>query len=307
MVSHAEDHERAKRLLGIIIELNDNDDDYVPRKNESKEAFRRRVNDMTNRAESATLQLHEIGFDTELRDGRYRLVRYQPPEDEGDEDDGKPFARKDDEEGSAHPRSEGRDNNCKTRIVISDGIIVEGDLHVSGMHPNNEADINLLLSYGQDPCETVEVAQAVSRLHASGYVVELRARAIAAAAKPNVVAAARSNAGMAAAAMSTDDVVNLVDSDDDFDVTMVGEELKKNKTYKTALVILQGRKYGSPTHDTQLKLLFGFKEKAAVPFFWKDSSQAKEFNAIQQQLLSNAKKTASTIKKEYTFLPSFWC
>ena len=191
---------------------------------------------------------------------------------------------------------------------------MEGDLHVSGMHPNNEADINLLLSYGQDPCETVEVAQAVSRLHASGYVVELRARAIAAAAKPNVVAAARSrsnagmaaaaaarsNAGIAAAAMSTDDVVNLVDSDDDFDVTMVGEELKKNKTYKTALVILQGRKYGSPTHDTQLKLLFGFKDKAAVPFFRKDSSQAKEFNAIQQQLLSNAKKTASTIKKEYT-------
>ena len=102
-----------------------------------------------------------------MRDGRYHLVTYQPTEDEGDEDDGKPFARKDDEEGSAHPRSEGRDNNCKARIVISNGIIVEGDLHVSGMHPDNEADINLLLSYGQDPCETVEVAQAVSRLHAS--------------------------------------------------------------------------------------------------------------------------------------------
>ena len=249
MVSHRDDHERAKRLLGIIIELNNNDDDYVIRKNESKEAFRRRVNDMTNRAEHATLQLHEIGFDTELRDGIYHLVRYKPTEDEGDEDDGKPFARKDDEEGSAHPRSEGRDNNCKARIVISNGIIVEGDLHVSGMHPDNEADINLLLSYGQDPCETVEVAQAVSRLHASGYVVEFCARAIAAAARPNVVAAARSNAGMAAAAMSTDDVVDLIDSDDDFDVTIMGEELKKNKTYKTALEILQGRKYGSPTHD----------------------------------------------------------
>ena len=67
MVSHTDDHERAKRLLGIIIELNNNDDDYVIRKNELKEAFRRRVNDMTNRAEQATLQLNEIGFDTELR------------------------------------------------------------------------------------------------------------------------------------------------------------------------------------------------------------------------------------------------
>ena len=168
MVSHTDDHKCAKRLLGIIIELNNNDDEYVIRKNESKEAFRRRVNDMTNRAEHATLQLHEIGFDTELRDGRYHLVRYEPTKDEGDEDDGKPFACKDDEEGSAHHRSECRDNNCKTRIVISDGVIVmEGKFHVSGMHPDNEADINLLLSYGQDPCETVEVAQAVSRLHAS--------------------------------------------------------------------------------------------------------------------------------------------
>ena len=79
-----------------------------------------------------------------------------------------------------------------------------------------------------------------------------------------MVAAARSNVGMAAAAMSTDDVVDLVDSDDDFDVTIMGEELKKNKTYKTALEILQGRKYGSPTHDPQLKMLFGFKDKVAV-------------------------------------------
>jgi hypothetical protein len=181
------------------------------------------------------LQLNEIGFDTKLRDGRYHLIRYKPTEDEGDEDDGKPFARKDDEEGSAHHRSEGRDNNCKTHIVISDGVIVEGEIHVSGMHPDNEADINLLLSYGQNPCETVEVAQAVSRLHASGYVVEFRARAIAAAARPNAVAAARSNAGMAAAAMSTDDVVNLVDSDDDFDVTIMGEEKRTkphSKSYK---------------------------------------------------------------------------
>ena len=91
MVSHRDDHERAKRLLGIIIELNNNDDDYVIRKNESKEAFRRCVNDMKNRAEHATLQLHEIGFDTELRDGIYHLVRYKPTEDEGDEDDGKPL------------------------------------------------------------------------------------------------------------------------------------------------------------------------------------------------------------------------
>ena len=83
MVSHRDDHERAKRLLGIIIELNNNDDDYVIRKNESNEAFRRRVNNMTNRAEHATLQLHEIGFDTELRDGIYHLVRYKPTEDEG--------------------------------------------------------------------------------------------------------------------------------------------------------------------------------------------------------------------------------
>jgi hypothetical protein len=55
MVSHTDDHEHAKRLLGIIIELNNNnDDDYVIHKNESKEAFRRHVNDMTKRAERAT-------------------------------------------------------------------------------------------------------------------------------------------------------------------------------------------------------------------------------------------------------------
>ena len=112
---------------------------------------------MTSRAEGATLDLNDIGFDTEIRDGRYYLVRYQPTNDEGGVDDGKPSALCDDDyEGSARCRSDGRDKNCTTRIIISGGIILDGSLHVSSMNPNDKHDIKLLLSSGangQDPRE----------------------------------------------------------------------------------------------------------------------------------------------------------
>ena len=104
---------------------------------------------MTNRAEHATLDLNDIGFDAKIRDGRYYLVSYQPIDDEGDEDDGKHSAWcNDDDKGSARCWSDGRDKNRTTRIVISGDIILDGSLHVSAMNPNDKHDIKLLLSSG---------------------------------------------------------------------------------------------------------------------------------------------------------------
>ena len=50
MASHADDHARAKRLLEEIIKLSSSVENVVRRNGETAEDFRRRLNDMTNRA-----------------------------------------------------------------------------------------------------------------------------------------------------------------------------------------------------------------------------------------------------------------
>ena len=87
-----------------------------------------------------------------------------------------------------------------------------------------------------------------------------------------------------------------VDSDVE-EVVQWDRSLRNTKTFKTAVLILSGRKFKSPTFELLHKILHLFINEPTSDYFKKKSSQATAFENIQATCKAGWKSEATHKKK----------